>query len=478
MTELRMGQISDLHFSAGADPNSTKHCHSIDLLVAAEKTLKSLNLDYLVVSGDITNNGDRESLLKAQDWLVREFGIGGRRSTGLKLPAEKLGIVPGNHDAWNSATFGKARLRWQRSVQNYNDVFEDHRIPEEGCYYNWIEKDDLCVFLAFVDSSYLGALEGQGALSDPFSKIARGKLSLDQFETLLQWNDCGLHGKLEKPRQPGNTIPANAFAESLKILVMHHYLFPPSGVADDYFMDLNCRDIVTRNVVMADFDIVLCGHKHIPEFEPKAMGELFDGRARKRYLLNALRRNLGMHSIPLRFPSEMGRRISKAIGFFTHLVRQSQPGSTTDDLVELLSHAIGKPSVFKAELKTMLANAYPTNQNVTDMRELKELQSTVMTRFTTAERKLLSAVIRRNLNEALNRLSQRTLLHIISGSTTKAFHSTSPCRSLNVYTVKKDARHIRFEMEQYSWSFNTLSNTGSFSATTCKSQEFTHDRRV
>src|SRR2546422_742891 len=107
MNELHLGQISDLHFSAGADPMSTKHCHSIDLLVAAEKTLKNLGLDYLIVSGDITNNGDRESLLRAQDWLVREFGIGGRRTTGLSFSVDKLGVIPGNHDAWNSQAFGK-----------------------------------------------------------------------------------------------------------------------------------------------------------------------------------------------------------------------------------------------------------------------------------------------------------------------------------------------------------------------------------
>lgn len=54
---LSIAHISDLHFSMGADATA-QHSHSIELLSAAETSIRKLAPDYLFLTGDISNRGD------------------------------------------------------------------------------------------------------------------------------------------------------------------------------------------------------------------------------------------------------------------------------------------------------------------------------------------------------------------------------------------------------------------------------------
>ena len=63
-------------------------------------------------------------------------------------------------------------------------------------------------------------------------RIAVGKVTVHQTTILLDIFDRGMEGQLLDPRS-GKTISADAFARSLKIGVMHHYLFePPDAKAE------------------------------------------------------------------------------------------------------------------------------------------------------------------------------------------------------------------------------------------------------
>ncbi len=299
-----IGHISDLHFSQGTDKTYPDHEHSIEHLRYLERNLCIQDLDLLIISGDISNYGDRQSLINASGFIFNKIPVGEEEMIGLSFPPEKVGIVPGNHDAWNSSKTGAFSERRQKSLEHYNFAFPSHAINSpEGCYYRWLQNGDKGVYIAFVDSCFLGGTEKNDGSSFGTIRydqaVAKGKLSVDQTEKLLEWHDLGILGRLTDPSNSDSNIDKEIFAKSLKIIVMHHYLFEPPDHKSDYFMRVHHRDIVFRNIAFSDFDIMLCGHKHIPSFDTHSYGYHFDGRAKNRYMLNYFRRLIGLHSLPI-----------------------------------------------------------------------------------------------------------------------------------------------------------------------------------
>src|SRR5687768_13161180 len=237
---FRFGHLSDLHFSEGTDKSAISHSHSIPLLQQLQALVESKpGVDKYFITGDISNHGDRESLLRAKDWIFDKFSVGGGEQTGLNLRYESVGIVPGNHDAWNADSPGTLFDRRQQSLENFNFAFDQHVMPANpGCYYEWIEKGGFGIFVVYLDSCILGdhAKRGDPAQRIPYaSKVAKGRVTLEQTERILQWVDDGCFGHLVDPTSTEKIAPA-IFRHALKIIVTHHYLFEPAGLDDDYFM--------------------------------------------------------------------------------------------------------------------------------------------------------------------------------------------------------------------------------------------------
>ncbi len=181
---------------------------------------------------------------------------------------------------------------------------------ELSCIYDWIEKDGVGVFIAYVDSCYFG--DDDNSLSDVSERVARGKLSSQQAKILLNWYDRGLKGKLQKPNE--EFISSSLFRSSLKIVVMHHYLFEPQGLSEEgYFLKIKDKKNVFSNIAMADFDVLLCGHRHIADSKESSYGDHFDRRARNRYMFNCFRRLMGIDALPLQFDDKQGVRLTKKL---------------------------------------------------------------------------------------------------------------------------------------------------------------------
>ncbi|HEU4410857.1 MAG TPA: metallophosphoesterase [Polyangiaceae bacterium] len=87
---IRILHLSDLHVGGDADVASLLQPLGADLR-DDEEGLGTERLDYLVVSGDLTNRASPEEFERAREFvsaLIREFG----------LTAERCIVVPGNHD--------------------------------------------------------------------------------------------------------------------------------------------------------------------------------------------------------------------------------------------------------------------------------------------------------------------------------------------------------------------------------------------
>lgn len=462
-----IAHISDLHFSQGTDMSNPDHAHSIPHLRVLQSKIAKMNPDILVVSGDVSNHGDKQSLINASAYLQNKIPIGSEEYIGVKYPSEKLGVVPGNHDAWNSSSIGTLIDRRQKSLEHYNFAFPSHKIPPNcGCYYDWYEKDGMGIFFAYVDSCFLGDTEMYD--DSPFGTIrydqaiAKGKLSVQQTEKLLEWHDLGTKGYLPYPRSDGSFINKGSFSCALKIIVMHHYLFEPPEHSSDYFMRLHHRDIVFRNIAFADFDMLLCGHKHVPAFDVHTYGCHFDERATNRYLINCFRRLIGLHSLPVQIEDENGRRWTKALTTLVNailkMVKQRKPNATphavAEDVLELLKQGLHEPDSLEKDVKTFLHENGLNGAEVVESSELKEIQKRLAIGLTKEERKTLQSVSRQVVNIA-KKLHTRPFLQIMSGSTAKACAAGNRQRTFDLLRIECDGKDWKVQSERYVWDWNS-----------------------
>ena len=101
---LRILHLSDLHVSADTDPLSLLEPLAADLRDPREGPGVD-RLDYLVISGDITNRAAPQEFEKAREFvsaLIEQFG----------LTAERCILVPGNHDLdWDTEVYSRKKKR-------------------------------------------------------------------------------------------------------------------------------------------------------------------------------------------------------------------------------------------------------------------------------------------------------------------------------------------------------------------------------
>jgi len=459
-TEFTITHISDLHFSEGTDKSNPSHCHSIEHLIGLEKRLPpSGELDLLVVSGDISESGDRQSLVTASGYIFATIPIGQGESTGLKLPVSKVGIVPGNHDAWNAGRSGSLLERRQKSLENYNFAFPNHQILEShGSRYQWLEKNGAGIYLAYVDSCFLGDNENHSGANFRYDQaVAKGKLTIKQTEQLLSWYDLGIRGNLANPS--GGSIDKDIFANALKILVMHHYLFEPPEKSSDYFMRVQDRDVVFRNLALGDFDVLLCGHKHMTAFNVHSYGARFDERARRRHLINHFRRLVGLKSLPIQVVDKKGNQLSKAFTFITNLLtklaRRRNAGIDTVALAEQVVNELIQGLDDPTGLEKMVMEAIERNgaigeDNYFEAGEWIEIAGRISNSLSAAQRQKLrkSAIRIMNISQTLH---ARPFLQVMCGSSAKASGAFSKERAFNIYRIVNDSHHWSFQCDRYVW---------------------------
>jgi len=458
-TEFTIAHISDLHFSEGTDKGNPSHCHSIEHLIGLEKRLPpSGELDLLVVSGDISESGDRQSLVTASGYIFATIPIGQGEFTGLKFPVSKTGIVPGNHDAWNAGRSGSLLERRQKSLENYNFAFPNHQILEShGSRYQWLEKNGAGLYLAYVDSCFLGDNENHSGANFRYDQaVAKGKLTIKQTEQLLSWYDLGMRGNLGNPS--GGNIDKDIFANALKILVMHHYLFEPPEESSDYFMRVQDRDVVFRNLALGDFDILLCGHKHMTAFDVHSYGAWFDKRARRRHLINHFRRLVGLKSLPIQVVDKKGNQISKAFTFMANLlaklVRRRNAGIDTvalaEQVVNELIQGLDDPTGLEKKVMEAIERNGAIGEDNFEAGEWREIAGRISNSLSAAQRQKLrkSAIRIMNISKTLH---ARPFLQVMCGSSAKTSGALSKERAFNIYRIVNDSNHWLFQCDRYVW---------------------------
>ncbi|WP_395707685.1 metallophosphoesterase family protein [Casimicrobium huifangae] len=458
---MKIVHISDLHFHESTDGVATRYRHSLACLKDIERLLDEHKPTHLAVTGDITNIGDKLSLERAYQWIHDQIYSDGDY---YGLHSVKRGltplIVPGNHDAFNAPTTGSEFKRWQSSLSNFYGVFHQYswKDADNGVMYRWHEDDSgVAVLFCSVDSCYLGDPETErlGATLS-LERIAKGRLSRRQSASVLALFDKGMAGELDKI--DGAKIPSGKFLAALKVLVMHHYLFEPANSRAEPLLQMSQKRTVFQNLAMSDFDVLICGHKHIADIHVSTYSDNFDRRGKIRLAFNYVRRVLGIRSLPLGIDGD-GRRLSKAlrliIGLLAITKTKGRPldDATTNEIIGVLERSLKNPIVLKEELLNYLSTQDENGQaGLFDETEMRELYSKIKERFDRNDRRSLNEAADR-IRGIISHLSGRPFAHIMSASSAKSSEDGTRHRAVNVYDIvgaQGDAGYL-FKTTRFSW---------------------------
>lgn len=178
-----------------------KYHHTAQIAKALLEDLREQAFDHLCITGDLTNLGLKAEVDHAAEWLEA------------LAPAERISIVPGNHDMYVGSAASYITKRWHPWMQNFPYVHHCGDVAIIG------------VSSAIPTAPFLAS----GAI---------GKKQLAKLEPLL--NDLGKQGKC-------------------RIVILHH---PPQAGLVSHRKRL--RDAAAFRAVMAraGCELVLHGHAH------------------------------------------------------------------------------------------------------------------------------------------------------------------------------------------------------------------------
>lgn len=470
---LRIVHLTDMHFSPGAHKDG-RHIYSPKQLIAIESILDKEPYDQVFVTGDISDRGDPDSLLRARDWFTDKFSVAGGEKSGLNLPIERVHFIPGNHDAFNLGEGEAQGLkgyvgRWQKSLSNFYEAFPEFRLnAKDGCKYKWYPIEDSGVFIAFIDTSYLGdptGLEKESGFSHFITRIprvARGELHWRQSDRILSWFNQAVKGQLPIESGSDKMISQKQFDSSLKILVAHHYLFEPRGKVKDPLLQMNDRTSFFVNIASANFDVYLCGHKHVSDFWPAFYNTHMDRRAASRHLFNLMRRAVGLDLLPMTLTDSKGKKVKRTLqylsGIFITLFKietdrqftKEVDQSMLDAIVDTFSDAIEDPSALEAKFIRMLQQFDLHSCGLVTKEELRALQLKVEERFNKQQIGELKRVADRLQSIARN-LASRPFLQIMSGASGKDHKNGCETRSFNIYEIAREGSGFNFTSNRYEW---------------------------
>lgn len=237
---MRIAHVSDLHVRTAAglrvlDLVSTRIVGALNLVLrrapefpesvvqALLRDLRDQAVDHLVVSGDLSNLSLRGEMELGRS-LLEELG----------LPAERISVVPGNHDCYTYRT---------RAADPFGDVFAPHMSGD-------FEVDGQP--FPFVRLRGPLALIGLSTARPSPPMMAVGTLGQQQIERTVRL--------LGDPRLAGR----------FRLVVLHH---PPRSPHVKWHARLTDGDALIRALEPVGAELVLHGHLH------RTCGDLLPGPA-------------------------------------------------------------------------------------------------------------------------------------------------------------------------------------------------------
>lgn len=273
--EMKFAHISDLHVN-----NFYRHSHFKEVK-AILKYCKAINVDHILITGDLTDNASEFNLQILQKSLAK-YGYEN---------SSRLSVVPGNHDIYGGLQKAEdifsfpdrcKQTDYNTKVKNFNKIFSK---SFEECIYTG--KFDFYPYAKLIDGVLLIGINSNAyysTISNPFA--SNGEVSPEQFlevEKILQE-----YGKLVKYRI---------------VLIHHHFnkIKNNSGVSsaglwqniEKQTMKLRKKKRLITLFKEHNIDLILHGHLHLTQtYEKKGLIFINSGGSIKDVSTNKLKFNI------------------------------------------------------------------------------------------------------------------------------------------------------------------------------------------
>nr|WP_240486774.1 metallophosphoesterase [Hyalangium minutum] len=273
-TPLRILHLSDLHVGATQDPLSLLQPLDADLKDRYDG-LGVDRLDYLVISGDLTNRASPQEFEKAREFvssLIERFG----------LTSERCILVPGNHDLdWDTEVYTRKKKRQvdARALVpgTYKEDGDGYYLRDEAKYPERFKNFSQHFYHPLMQRPYPLASEEQ-CLSFFFSEsriqflAMNSAWEIDEYfterssisERALSRGLEAAHLELAGARKRGEL---QEDAQVLRIAVWHHPITGNEKIQADSFMGR-----------LLQADIRACLHGHVHEDRADLVNYLHPGR--------------------------------------------------------------------------------------------------------------------------------------------------------------------------------------------------------
>ncbi len=257
---IKILHLSDLHIKPDIDPISLYQPLFADL-EDQEEGLGTQKLDYLVITGDLTDRAQKKEFQKAEQFIVE-------LKKRYNLTDDKCIIIPGNHDLnWDEEVYEwkKARTIEKENLEKgkYVKQGEGILIRKDDAYPHRFKNFSEYLYRSVIQKEYLLPFEDQCI---PFLFTEHRMLILamnSSWEIDEYFKDrSGIHkGALARGLLQADTIIKEAKetgkfphdASILKIAAWHHPVTGNEKIKNDAFLE---------RLRQADFKLCLHGHVH------------------------------------------------------------------------------------------------------------------------------------------------------------------------------------------------------------------------
>ena len=226
--------MSDMHYDG----------RNVDLFEVVLEQMVEISPEYILVTGDLVE-GPGDDLGRPVA-MMREAIVEVEKRIG-RRPI--LRVVPGNHDFFFLGAYGIRRAK---------DFFREFSEQERGHYFSADDK----IAIATFDSNRI--LEPRGGLWRRFVQLLR-----PMTHGLITERD--LDGFSDWTRELKRSDGKEDYLASFKIALVHHHPMPTSynflpKLADEGFMMLENAGVFIYRLIQEEFDLILHGHRHVPQF--------------------------------------------------------------------------------------------------------------------------------------------------------------------------------------------------------------------
>jgi len=253
---IRILHLSDLHLTVGSSVDSLRQALLADIKKPAGLGLESV--DYLVISGDMTDRGNSAGYEKAHEFvttLIAELG----------LSAQRCIFVPGNHDLqdlkgsydWSNTNKGLNEDAWIKQGEIYlvrDDMVYSHRLLEfsDRFFHKIVQKPypleprDQGIPYLYADARIQFLTLNSGWQIDQFHR-KRSSIHPEAIAQLIRNADIQVEDAVKRGELAKDT-------PVLRIGVWHHAVAGPDAIGSLDFVDL-----------LKNSDVRLCLHGDVHE---------------------------------------------------------------------------------------------------------------------------------------------------------------------------------------------------------------------